>query len=258
MINPVLKIEIKRRVQPQKLLAAIFVQIAVIGAIFPLVLRAKLGRGLTSIMISEAFWAMLISPILCSRIPISKDLLLTPLRSRAILFGKVFGSLLYPILFILTSLVATIIYALLRNPIWIIKLVQVHIQLIAIVILFGCLTNFFSQLLGRSYPFSAHISYLIMALLVSSVYLSEFIIDRFDEPSRFISVLLHLNPIIAIASTLGYDILRSRYIYELSPIPMYRFIYPSWHLTFLLYMALAICLFGIALWWFKKSMKIKM
>jgi hypothetical protein len=142
-----------------------------------------------------------------------------------------------------------------RNPIWIIKLAQVHLQLIAIVILFGCLTNFFSQLFGRRYPFSAHISYLIMALLVSSVYLSKFIIDQFDEPSRFISVLLHLNPIIAISSTLGYDILRSRYIYELSPIPMYRFIYPSWHVTFLLYMVLAICLFGMALWCFKRSFR---
>lgn len=251
MINPVLKTEIRRRFRPQKLTLALISQLAIIGIIFWLTMMAKLGRGITSLMIAETCWVILVSPILCNRISPPKDLLTAPLKLRSIMFGKVIGSLSYPILIILISFVSTTIaiYVSVKNPSLavIIKLVQVHLLLTAISTFFGCLTILLSQLFRANYPFSAHISYLIAALSVSSFYLSKFIIDYFSDPSRFISILLHLNPIVAVSSTLGFDLLRSRYIYSLSTITMYRFTYPSWHSTFLLYIALSSCMFGLGL-----------
>ena len=67
-----------------------------------------------------------------------------------------------------------------------------------------------------------------------------------DLSTRFLSLLLITNPIVATASAAGVDIFRSPLLYELLPIAHRDFQYPAWQSSASIYACVAVVTFLIA------------
>lgn len=81
-----------------------------------------------------------------------------------------------------------------------------------------------------------------LAIGATAIVLVEPLLARSGPPEWWIALALVVNPLTAVGTALGLDILRTPWIYSLTSAPEYRFAYPSPWLTLALYTALTLVL----------------
>lgn len=94
--------------------------------------------------------------------------------------------------------------------------------------------------LFRSVAVTLFLSYTLVFFLFGQVLLAGPFIDRFSNPGSFIHLLMITNGYIGITSSFGADIMRRGWLYEVSPIGMYRFDYPEWYSVSMFYVGIAV------------------
>ena len=61
-----------------------------------------------------------------------------------------------------------------------------------------------------------------------------------DLPTSIVNAALMANPIVAVASAAHIDVLRSEFLYQISPIAHRRFDYPEWYLAVMCFVVVAL------------------
>jgi hypothetical protein len=95
----------------------------------------------------------------------------------------------------------------------------------------------------RGIPLGLVVSFLLTVLLSAQILLAGPFLEGFSGPDGFDKLIYGLmltNGYAGIASAFGLDMMRSGWLYEVSPIGMYRFNYPPWYAVSLFYMGLAV------------------
>lgn len=90
---------------------------------------------------------------------------------------------------------------------------------------------------------AAAVVYLAMVLAVGGVVIAAPLLARLSNADTLIGALLAANPLVAMASATGFDVMRTEWLYRATPIGQRLFAYPSWYAAASLYAAAAaICL----------------
>ncbi|MCC6446128.1 MAG: hypothetical protein IT210_22080 [Armatimonadetes bacterium] len=88
---------------------------------------------------------------------------------------------------------------------------------------------------------------IVLALWSAVVWLGP-LMHFSGNPAPIIDVAQHMNPAVALLWVLGDDPIRGTFLYryDISPIGMYRFDYPTWASVFFSYLAASLLLHGLA------------
>lgn len=113
--------------------------------------------------------------------------------------------------------------------------------------------GFCMVILFRNIAVSLLLSYIVVFFLFSQILLAGPFIDRFANPSMLIHLLMITNGYIGVTSSFGVDIMRRGWLYDVSPIGMYRFDYPAWYGVSVFYLGLAVLFIVIGLLRQKRS-----
>lgn len=114
--------------------------------------------------------------------------------------------------------------------------------------------GFCMVILFRSIAVSLFLSYTVASILFGQVLLAGPFLEKFSNPGSIIHLLMITNGYIGITSSLGVDIMRRGWLYEVSPIGMYRFDYPAWYSVSIFYAGITVLFMAIALWCRKRAM----
>jgi hypothetical protein len=90
-------------------------------------------------------------------------------------------------------------------------------------------------------------AYLTVMLMVGQIVLSGPILEGFTDPGHLIYGLLLTNGFAGIASSFHLDMMREGWLYEISPMGLYRFEYPSWQMVFGFYAGMTLVFLGLGL-----------
>lgn len=112
--------------------------------------------------------------------------------------------------------------------------------------------GFCAGILLREVSVSLVFSYFMVSLLVGQVLLAGPFLDRLADPGRMIYLLMMTNGYAGMASSFELDIMRRGWLYDVSPVGMYRFDYPSWYAVAILHAAMAVLLIAVGLRGHKK------
>ncbi len=127
------------------------------------------------------------------------------------------------------------------------QVVSSRIVLISIVCALTSL-GFCTGILLREMTISLLVSYLIVSILMGQVLFLGPFLDRLSQPSEtggLIHLLMVTNGYAGIASSFELDVMRMGWLYEISPVGMYRFVYPAWYITSFFYAAMTFLFIGI-------------
>ena len=106
----------------------------------------------------------------------------------------------------------------------------------------------FLVIISRNVSFSIAVTYLTITGISGCVFFISPLLDLMSNPTSVINLALKINPMMAIASILDFDLLRWGIFYESTQIGLFRFSYPHWSVHVLSYLALSIFLYtGILL-----------
>ena len=106
----------------------------------------------------------------------------------------------------------------------------------------------FLVIISRNVSFSIAVTYLTITGISGCVFFISPLLDLMSNPTSVINLALKINPMMAIASILDFDLLRWGIFYESTQIGLFRFSYPHWSVHILSYLALSIFLYtGILL-----------
>jgi hypothetical protein len=108
--------------------------------------------------------------------------------------------------------------------------------------------GFCCSTLFRDVHVAAGLLYLVVLLAVGAPVLTAPLIARLANAELLIGAELLVNPLIATASAIGLDLMRTELIYDLSPIGQRRFAYPSWLEVAAFYLLLSALLFCASVW----------
>lgn len=95
---------------------------------------------------------------------------------------------------------------------------------------------------------AAAVVYAAVALTLVAPVLGGPLLERLPDAQGAIQATLASSPVIAVASALDFDILRTETLYRLSPIGQRRFTYPSAESLSLLFLAFALLAYAAAAW----------
>ena len=238
-----------------KICFALIVQSLLLLVICQLLFLAKLGRHTDLIFLSETLLVLIVSPYLACRglnrhfAPLlSRGLFqLSRMRPRWIWLSIIVGSQIYTFCFLsLASIVFTILIPSISNI--------THLRVIQLQLVFG-LYIIVAALVGglwwrvfRHEVFATEVTYLGWILLIGGVFLLA-PLDRYVENLEpIIPPFLHLNPLMAVCHLLEIDVFRTPHLYELTPIPSYRVVYPSWYIVCTWQILIGICCVVLARW----------
>lgn len=101
----------------------------------------------------------------------------------------------------------------------------------------------FLVVISRSLCFSIAVVYLTIVSIFGCLFFISPLVDLVDNPTYIINLALNINPMMAIASLLNFDLLRWGPFYETAQIGMFRFSYPHWGVHVVSYLTLSIILF---------------
>ena len=107
--------------------------------------------------------------------------------------------------------------------------------------------GFCAGILLREVSVSLIYSYLMVSLLMGQVLLAGPFLDRFADPGRIIFMLMMTNGYAGMASSFDLDIMRRGWLYDVSPVGMYRFDYPSWYIVAIFHAVMAVVFIAIGL-----------
>lgn len=234
--NPILNQVLRQQWKFSSICLALIIQIILLLVICQLLFRAKLGRYADLVFLSEALLVLIVPPYLaCSGLSkhftpfLSTDLLqLSRMRPRWVWLGIILGSQIYPFCFLaLTTLVFTI-HIPSVSKITYLEVVQLHL-IFGIYTIVAALVGGLWWRVFRHKIYAIEATYLGVSLLIGGVFLLA-PLDRYVENLEpIIPPFLHLNPLIAVCHLLELDVFRTPHLYELTPIPSYLFVYPSWY-----------------------------
>lgn len=232
--NPVLKRELRIRLNPKKIILALILQGFSLFFIFALLTVAKLGNTLQVFFLAETGLILLAAPLLTSNTVNSEaknaqQLLTTPLKTTEILIGKLIGLEFYNLIFFtLSLLMSSVIIPIFGKDFSLLRILYIHLILLIYLYSFGSLGMLCSAIC-RSAFYAAELAYSIIAVLISNVVLINPLIRWGCKSSIAISLALNTNPFVAISTVLKHDIFRTAYMYNLSPVASYGYIYPKWY-----------------------------
>jgi len=250
-------LEIKNQLKPKWLTISLFIQVFLLVPIYWLLIKAQLGNSLHSfasfdsrlLFLSEAFLALFIAPIAPSMSVIKarkkwRELSLTRIKSIRILLGNLIGGQFYPLLFLACSFIITsIILSIIRHiPFSIIF--NAHIFLLICLFTYGAI-GILCAIITNEFLFSLALTYLITAFFVGGVILAT-PLHNIDNLGPIKSLVLNINPIVAVCGTIHFDIFRTQYLYELAPIASSVLRYPAWYTIGLWHLILMLISLGIA------------
>jgi hypothetical protein len=122
---------------------------------------------------------------------------------------------------------------------------------IAIYIIVAASVGGFWWCVLRHEIYATEATYVGWILLLGGVFLLA-PLDRYIENLEpIIPPFLHLNPLSAVCHLLKVDVFRTPHLYELTPIPSYMVVYPSWYIV--CGWQILIGIFCVALAWWKRS-----
>jgi ABC-type polysaccharide/polyol phosphate export permease len=104
------------------------------------------------------------------------------------------------------------------------------------------------SVLCHTVPDAAGVAYAGVACLVGGVLLVGPLVRHLAHVEGVIQGVLLLNPLVAVSTALGLDLMRTAWLYALSPIGQRQFVPPAWYMTFFWYLLTATGLFGLAAW----------
>ncbi|MBI4721213.1 MAG: hypothetical protein HY770_08355 [Chitinivibrionia bacterium] len=100
-------------------------------------------------------------------------------------------------------------------------------------------------ILLRDRGLSLAVSYPLVFLLAGQILLAGPFLDPLSDPGRLIEGLMVTNGFIGIASSFDLDLMRRGWLYEISPVGMYRFDYPAWYAVSIFHGVLAVFFLGL-------------
>ncbi len=252
--NLVLSQVIRQQWKFSKICFALIVQSVLLLVICQLLFRVKLGRFTDLIFLSEALLVLIVAPYLaCSGLnkhfaPLpSTDLQLSRIDPRWVWMSVILGSQIYTFCFLaLATLVFTILIPSISN-ITHLEVVQLHL-VFGIYIIVAASTGGLCWCIFRHELFATEATYLGWSLLIGGVFLLA-PLDRYLENLQpIIPPFLYLNPLIAVCHLLKLDVFRTPHLYELTPIPSYLVVYPSWHIVCSWQILIGTCCVALS-WW---------
>ena len=105
----------------------------------------------------------------------------------------------------------------------------------------------FLVIIFRNVSFSIAATYLTITGIFGCVFFISPLLNLVSNPTSVINLALNINPLMAIASILDFDLLRWGIFYESAQIGLFRFSYPHWSVHVLSYLALSISLYTLIL-----------
>ena len=253
--NPILTQVIHQQWKISKICFALIVHSVLLLVICQLLFRAKLGRYADLIFLSETLIVLIIPPYLaCSGLNkhfaplLSTNLLqLSRMRPRRVGMSVVLGSQIYTFCFLaLASIVFTILIPSISD---ITRLQVVQLQLVfGIYIIVAASAGGLWWCLFRHEIFATEATYLGWSLLIGGVFLLAPLDRYLENLEPIIPPFLHLNPLVAVCHLLELDVFRTPHLYELTPIPSYLVIYPSWHIVCGWQVLIGVCCVALARW----------
>lgn len=253
--NPVLSRVISDQWKFSRIFVALVVQSVLLLVICQLLFRARLGRHTDLIFLSQGVIALIIPPYLaCNGLKkhfaplLSANLLqLSPMGLRQNGTIVVLGSQIYTFGFlILTATVFTIFIPSISN---ITRLQVVQLQLIfGIYIIVSASVGGLCWRILRHEIFATEVTYLGWILLIGGVFLLAPLDRYLANLEPIIPPFLHLNPLMAVCHLLEIDVFRTPHLYELTPIPSYRVVYPPWHTVCTWQILIGICCVALVRW----------
>ena len=246
--NPILDQVIHQQWKLGKICCALIIQSLLLLIICQFLFRAKLGRYTDLIFLSEALLVLIVSPYLvCSELNrhVGSRLSLTHLQlsrmcDRRGWLSVTLGSQIYTFCFL--SFATLVFLILIPSISKITHFDVVRLQLvIAIYIIVAASVGGLWWRVFRHEIYATEATYLGWILLIGGVFLLV-PLDRYVENLEpIIPPFLHLNPLSAVCHLLAIDVFRTPHLYELTPIPSYRVVYPSWYIVCLWQIVIGIC-----------------
>ena len=252
--NPILNRVIRQQWQFSRICFALIVQSLLLLVICQLLFRAKLGQYTDLIFLSEALLALIVAPYLvCSGLnkhftplPLA-DLQLSRINPRWIWGSVVLSSQIYTFCFFgLATLVFTILIPSVSDI--------THLEVVQLQLVFGIYIIVAASVGGlwwcvfRHEIFATEATYLVWSLLIGGVFLLSPLDRYLENLEPIIPPFLHLNPLVAVCHLLKLDVFRTPHLYELTPIPSYMVIYPSWRIVCGWQILIGICCIALARW----------
>ena len=253
--NPILTQVIHQQWKFSRICFALIIQSVLLLIVSQLLFLAKLGQYADLIFLSEALLVLIVSPYLaCSRLNkhfaplLSTNLLqLSRMRPRWIWISIILGSQIYTFCFL--GLVSIVLPILIPSISDISRLQVVQLQLIfGIYIIVGASVGGLWWCVFRHEIFATEVTYLGWAFLIGGVFLLAPLDRYLENLEPIIPPFLHLNPLMAVCHLLEIDVFRTPHLYELTPIPSYRVVYPSWHIVCSWQILIGICCVALARW----------
>ncbi len=253
--NPILSRVIRQRWKFSKICFALIVQSVLLLVICQLLFLAKLGQFIDLIFLSEALLVLIVAPYLaCSTLNkhfaplLSSDLFqLSRINPRWVSVSIILGSQIYTFCFLgLTTLVLTILIPSISDVTYL-EMVQLQLVFGIYVIVAASVGGLWWRVF-RHEIFATEATYLGWSLLIGGVFLLSPLDRYLENLEPIIPPFLHLNPLIAVCHLLELDVFRTPHLYELTPIPSYLFVYPSWYIICGWQILIGICCGALA-WW---------
>lgn len=220
-------------------LAAISVQLAVLGG-FHFYCKSLLSggmspvwagrKGMVMLSLGETVFYLLSLPlILFSLFPaytgtLQRDLLIILPGRQSIRRKEMFNAVVLVIVLILPVIIPAVYLHTWHVPAGMI--VRFALTLSVIVLSFTALIHFVHTLFRNTFTSTAA-AYICVLFLTGGIILMNPVIEWTDNPEGIIQSVLLLNPVIAVASSIDLDILRTDPLYYLSSISAYNFRYPG-------------------------------
>ena len=246
--NPILTRVIHQQWHLSKISFVLIVQGALLVVICQLLFRARLGRYTDLIFLSEALLVLIVSPYFaCSGLtkhlvsPLSEGALpLSRMLPRSVWLSVIVGSQIYTFCFLgLATLVFTILIPSISN---ISHFEVLQLQIISgIYVIVAAFVGGLWWSMFRHKIFATEVTYLGWILLIGGVFLLTPLDRYLENLEPIIPPFLHLNPLMAVCHLLEIDVFRTPHLYELTPIPSYRVVYPSWHVVCAWQILIGIC-----------------
>jgi len=203
-------------------------------------------RAFTVMALVETALVVCLSPLFSLQATLA-TVLLSPARSATTVLGKLLLPGAFAAGIVVASALAVISLNLAFGGVLVVEIVQTHSLLLAYtlgLLALGC----FCSAVCRTTLAAAGVTYLVVSCLVGMVIIVGPLISRLSQVDVFIHAVLVVNPFIGISSALGFDIMRTTWVYMLSPIGQRQFIYPAWYTVGVCYVLSACLLCGAAIW----------
>lgn len=254
--NPILSRVIRQQWKFGKICFALIVQNVLLLVICQLLFLAKLGHFTDLIFLSEALLVLTVAPYLaCSGLSkhfaplLSRGLFqLSRMRLRWVGLSVILGSQTYTFCFLgLATLIFIILIPSLSNDITRLQVAQLHLVFGIYIIVAASIAGLW-WCVFRHEIFATEATYLGWSLLIGGVFLLAPLDRYLENLEPIIPPFLHLNPLIAVCHLLKLDVFRTPHLYELTPIPSYMVIYPSWYIVCSWQILIGICCVALARW----------